>query len=470
MTGAGWPGPWTGRPANGAGVAWGGPPYAGQPYAAQPNAGQPDAGRPDTGPSYAGPPATGRYGAPPQVPIGMPAGPPPGAVAVPGPPAPGGRGRRAPRPVTPPGAPPFDAPQSYPFLMRARDWAWWRPALGLLLFGVVYTVASVVVVLVAFVTGTGPDLGFVDLTDPWVLLVTNLSLIVAIPIVWLCWAVPHGLRIGWSSSVLGRLRWRLFLPYTWRAVATLGAAIALSVALSLLTDELISGPVPALGWLLLVVFLTTPLQSAAEEYLFRGYLSQAIAAWIRAPRAGPVVAAVVTAALFSSAHLPPDFLTFFDRFVFGLAASAVVSLTGGLEAAIVLHAVNNVLVFVIAGLLGDGADTDATLTGLEGLLVVLLDVVAMGAYVAVVARSRSRVQPELRSPAVDLRGALPAGPPSGAQGAIGPSTTYAVGYAGAPPAGSPYARPSGAWHVPEPTGPPPPDERWSRRGAPGREE
>ena len=40
-------------------------------------------------------------------------------------------------------------------------------------------------------------------------------------------------------------------------------------------------------WLLLVVVLTTPLQSAAEEYLFRGYLSQAVAAWVRHPAAGP---------------------------------------------------------------------------------------------------------------------------------------------------------------------------------------
>ena len=104
--------------------------------------------------------------------------------------------------------------------------------------------------------------------------------------------------------------------------------------------------------------LTTPLQSAAEEYLFRGYLSQAIAGWIRRPAVGAVVAAVVTAALFSLAHAPGDLPTFLDRFAFGLAASAVVWLTGGLEAAIVLHAVNNVLVFVLAGALGDGVATE----------------------------------------------------------------------------------------------------------------
>ena len=125
----------------------------------------------------------------------------------------------------------------------------------------------------------------------------------------------------------------------------------------LLGDEEVTGPVASFGWLLVVVVLTTPLQSAAEEYLFRGYLSQAIAAWVRHPAVGAVVAGVVTAALFSAAHLPPDLPTFLDRFAFGLAASAVVWLTGGLEAAIVLHAVNNVLVFVLAGALGEGVAT-----------------------------------------------------------------------------------------------------------------
>ena len=50
--------------------------------------------------------------------------------------------------------------------------------------------------------------------------------------------------------------------------------------------------------------------------------------------------------------------TFLDRFAFGLAASTVVWLTGGLEASIVLHAVNNVLVFILAGALGDGIATE----------------------------------------------------------------------------------------------------------------
>jgi uncharacterized protein len=303
----------------------------------------------------------------------------------------------------PPGTPPHDVPQSFLRAMRSRDWAWWRPVLGLLLLSVVYAVAAVVVVVLSMLTGVGPDLALLDLVDPVVLLITNLSLIVAIPTVWMAWAVAHGMRPGWSSSVLARLRWRMMPRLVLLALATLGVGIGLSVLLGAASGDEFTGPIPDLGWLLLVVVLTTPLQSAAEEYLFRGYLSQAIAGWIRGPRAGAVVAAVVTAALFSAAHAPPDFLTFLDRFVFGLAASAVVWLTGGLEAAIVLHAVNNVIVFVLAGSLGEGVVTESV-PDAGAALFVLLSMLSMSAYVAVVARARRTLRPELLTPAQDLRG------------------------------------------------------------------
>lgn len=308
------------------------------------------------------------------------------------------------------GTPPHDVPRTFLQAMLSRDWRWWRPLLGLLLFGVVFSVADVVVVLVAVLTRVSPDLALENLIDPFTLLVTNLTLIVGIPTVWLAWAVAHGMGTGWSSSVLARMRWRLFAPLTWRALATLGVGVALTVVVGIAVEpDGVSGPVSGYGWLILVVLFTTPLQSAAEEYVFRGYLSQAIAGWIRAPRAGAVLAAVITATLFSLAHVPPDFLTFFDRFAFGLAASAVVWLTGGLEGAIVLHAVNNVLIFLLAGGLGEAVATD---DAGPGLLVVGLDVLAMAAYVALVARSRATLRPETLTPALDLRFPGPAAVPA----------------------------------------------------------
>ncbi|MGY1705825.1 lysostaphin resistance A-like protein [Geodermatophilus sp. SYSU D00697] len=373
---------------------------------------------------YTGPPPTGPYGAPPFVPgavHGVHSLPATGAAAGPVPwplgPVPLQQGPHTAPPglppgvrwAPPPGTPPHDVPVPYLQAMRSRDWRWWRPLLGLLLVVVVYTVAATVVLLAALVTGAFPDLQLLDLVDPGVLLITNLSLIVAIPIVWLAWVAAHGMRPGWSSSVVGRLRRRLFLPFTLLSLPTLGAGILLSVLLGFLTGAgEVTGPVASYGWLLVVVVLTTPLQSAAEEYVFRGYLSQAIAGWIRAPRAGALTAAVVTAALFSAAHAPPDLLTFLDRFAFGLAASAVVWLTGGLEAAIVLHAVNNVLAFLLAGGLGEGVTTEAVPAG-TGLVVVAVDLLAMAGYVVLVARARGRLRPETLTPALDLRPPSPRG-------------------------------------------------------------
>lgn len=397
-------------------------------------------------PPYAGPPPTGRYGAPPRVPLGPPPGGPAGWPAGPGWAPPGGlypaagppqRPPRPPRPVTPPGAPPHDTPQRYELLMRTRDWAWWRPLLGLLLFTVLYGVAAVVLVLVVYLTGVVPDLAMTDLTDVWVLLFTNASLIVAIPIVWVCWLVPHGLRIGWSSSVLGRLRWRMLLPWTWRALATLGLAVAAGLLLTVAaTDLSITGPTSSFGWLLLVVLLTTPLQCAAEEYVFRGYLTQAIAGWVGRPQAGAVVAAVLTAALFSAAHLPPDAESFLYRFVIGLVLSGVVWLTGGLEAAIALHAVNNVVIFVLAGALGEELAT-ADPGGALSWVTTLLGMSGMVAFLVWVAVASRRLRPELLSPALQL----PAPAPPAAPGR--PAW-------GTPPAQPPWGPPAapGAWAAP----------------------
>lgn len=323
--------------------------------------------------------------------------------------------------------------------MRSRDWAWWRPLLGLILFAVVYIVAASVVVVFAVVAHAAPNLAMTDLSDPLVLFITNLSLIVAIPAVWLVWVAVHGMGRGWSESVLARLRLRLFGPFALRALLTLGVAIGISVLIGILVDpSSVHGPGSDFGWLLLVVVFTTPLQSAAEEYFFRGYFSQAIGGWIRSPRAGAITAALITATLFSLAHGPTDVWAFLDRFAFGLAASTLVWLTGGLEASIVLHAVNNVLVFLLAGLLGQGVTTDDT-SG-PGLVFFVIDVLGMAAYVWLIALARHRLRPETLTAALDLRlprpavpGVLP--PPARPSGMVvsgaAPPSGYPTGY-GAP--------------------------------------
>jgi membrane protease YdiL (CAAX protease family) len=391
-----WPGPpaphqpWPARPYPPPGTWY--PPAPGHPGYPYP---PPGYGYPPPGYGYGYPPPGYGYGYPPPW-YGY--GPPPWSL---------------PKPL------PHDVPRPFLHVMRSRTWAWWKPLLGLLLLAATYTVSAILVVLLLLVLllPAGRDLlpllAQQRLDDPRVLLLTNASLVVAIPAVWLAWGAVHRMRIGWSSSVAGKLRWRLFPPWAGLALATIGAGIGISVGIDVALGTRLSGASPSFGWLLLVVILTTPLQSAAEEYLFRGYLSQAIAGWFRSERSGALVAAFVTATLFSLAHLPPDVPSFLDRFAVGLAASAVVWLTGGLEAAIALHAVNNVLVFVLAGALGEAVDGGGA-SG-AGWADLALTVLAVAGYVALVALLRRRLRPETVTAAQDLRpGALPPPPdPSG---------------------------------------------------------
>lgn len=334
---------------------------------------------------------------------------------------------------------PHPEPQPYLRLMRTANYRWWRPVLGLLAFLGCYFVAAVLVLLVAVAAGMDLDpLRLEDLTDPAVLALTNVSLIVAIPSVWVAWAV-HTERIGWASSVLGRIRWRLMWRYGLIGLAVLGVSTLLGLAFS--SDLVTTSGFDAnsYGLLILVVLFSTPLQSAAEEYVFRGYLSQAISSWIPSLTTGAVLTGLITATLFSLIHIPGDFLTFFDRFAFGLAASAAVWLTGGLEAAIALHAANNVWVFLVYGALGDSPSSDIQGDPGTAALLVAVDVLVMSLYVWIVARTRKRWHPETLSRAADRSTAmLPLAPPGPAPppgwGAAGP------GWGGQPPYGpAPYA-------------------------------
>jgi membrane protease YdiL (CAAX protease family) len=61
-----------------------------------------------------------------------------------------------------------------------------------------------------------------------------------------------------------------------------------------------------------------------------------------------VAAVLLPAVLFALAHGAQDLPIFFDRFAFGVVAGILVIRTGGLEAAIAMHVLNNFLAYAIA--------------------------------------------------------------------------------------------------------------------------
>ena len=107
---------------------------------------------------------------------------------------------------------------------------------------------------------------------------------------------------------------------------------------------------PLLPLLALIVSIV-PFQAAAEEYFFRGTLVQAIGAWSRSP--WPAI--VVSSAAFAIVHLAPLEVTIF-LFAMAVVDAWLTIETGGLEAAIAGHTVNNIAAFVLLAAMGERID------------------------------------------------------------------------------------------------------------------
>jgi membrane protease YdiL (CAAX protease family) len=193
---------------------------------------------------------------------------------------------------------------------------------------------------------------------------------------------------GTVSSVAGRLRWG------WLAVCS---AVLAVVAVPVLGAALVADP-PRGGWdgvdwdlvaqVAAISVVLVPFQAAAEEYLFRGHLAQLVGAYVRSPW----VPAVALSLLFGLAHgTEQGWWSFVDRAGFGLVAAWLTLRTGGLEAAVALHAVGNVAITLGATVVGEleqlvfGPEEPATA---ETAVIDLVLLTALAAFLIRLARRR----------------------------------------------------------------------------------
>jgi membrane protease YdiL (CAAX protease family) len=251
----------------------------------------------------------------------------------------------------PPGTP-------YHRLARTAAHRWWRPVLGTLFITVAAIVMMIGLVLVssgaAWMAGRpdGPDgvPSFGDLTDTALgfLAIALLLPLILLAVIWI-----QRRPVGTISSVTGTLRGRwllICLPVALVAVLVfLGGGLALSAVTEL--DAGFDDPLAGWGPFLTstaVLLLVVPFQAAAEEYLCRGWLLQGAGVWFRSPWL-PIVA---QAAVFAALHGWGTPFGFADLLLFGLVAGWVTVRTGGLEAAIALHVVNNVVTMLLAAAFG----------------------------------------------------------------------------------------------------------------------
>ncbi|MGL5406413.1 MAG: lysostaphin resistance A-like protein [Propionibacteriaceae bacterium] len=229
---------------------------------------------------------------------------------------------------------------------RAPKWRWWRGLLILLLAAAICLVAmillSIIQVMIDMSLGNPLPTSLSDIKlTPTMFLTNNITIACFIPASLIAHRVVSGQPWGYLSSVVGKIRWR------W-----LGSCLAICAPIwllftgteMLLSQQQIDLAVNRATWVLLAgIILTTPLQAAGEEYLIRGVMPRVIGAWIKHRYIGMVAGALISATIFMALHLAADIWLNIFYFSFGLIASLIVWRTGGLEATIAIHVVNNLV-------------------------------------------------------------------------------------------------------------------------------
>ncbi|TDD87022.1 CPBP family intramembrane metalloprotease [Actinomadura darangshiensis] len=300
---------------------------------------------------------------------------PPGPYGAPGPYGGGYGVQPVKRPWTVP------SPEGVPFHRVARNEAhrWWRPLVGSLAIAAAGMVLAIGLMLVGTIvrvlaTGEVPDPAASDTDsifgDQTADLAFNLgALAVFLPVALLgAWLVQRR-RPGTLASVAGRLRWRWMLVCCGLAILFCIMSYATSIIASAAVDDPSGGDEHWVGWgrflaPAIVIVLLVPFQSAAEEFLFRGWLLQAVGACTlenarsRVGRAFSVVfrtpwpGIVVGSALFTAGHGYTGW-GILDIFAFGAIAAWLAVRTGGLESGIAMHVFNNLIAFLGPAAIGE---------------------------------------------------------------------------------------------------------------------
>lgn len=247
---------------------------------------------------------------------------------------------------------------------------WWRPFAVAAIAGAVFVVASLVAgvvagILIAQFDPTQVDAlrallsdGSAPATLP-VLLFMLTSVAIMLPILYVGYLATLQRNLGYLWSVAGRFRWRWFAACLGVAVALQGGWLVASLALdgSLAPSTWEPAPLPdhalLLGILAFAVLL--PLQCAAEEFVFRGFLMQAVGTWVK----HPAVAIGAQIPLFVLGHLYGGW-AMLDIALFALAAGWLAWRTGGLEAPLALHLANNAAAFFVSTAVAGSIDPTET--------------------------------------------------------------------------------------------------------------
>lgn len=323
-------------------------------------------------------------------------------------------------------------PLEYHRLYRgAQNYAWWKPLVAVLLgvsiyfaFNIGYSFA-----LVPLLSVYDPEylntlfLNNGDLLDtqhPWSIVLNMGAIILMIPATLLAMLILGIRPVGRIWSVAGRVRWGLLGKTALAALVAIivmnGVGILLDVIASMWVTASDTTPAnqdpdfsvsAAITSMVLVLFLV-PFQAAAEEVVFRGAFLQVLGSWMRSPW----IAIGISTVAFAAGHIY-DIWGLLAVGIMGLVAAWLTWKTGGLEAAIAIHILNN---FAAFGVMASGFDSEtAQAESGGGLASLIAEVVGLALFAWLTLRifkrggyGRERIDTVLRAvPIAPLQAATP---------------------------------------------------------------
>lgn len=239
-------------------------------------------------------------------------------------------------------------PDYITFPKTFENYRWYKPILVLIVSFIIMLILGALV-MVAFYLVMGFDFihsvfnkGYEAFISPMAILFADLMIIIFIPSLYLASKVVKDRPFSSYSSSRGGWNFKLYFK-----------ALAIPVILYIIYmagETAIKGPAGTSHFsiaFLIVLLISVPLQSIAEEYIFRGFIMQTLGSWFNMP----LLAIVLQAIIFTLGH-GYNSLGLFETLVTGLGCGFFAWKTNGLEVSSALHTANNFSfgLFVMLGL------------------------------------------------------------------------------------------------------------------------
>ena len=228
-----------------------------------------------------------------------------------------------------------------------ENYRWFKPIIVFILTFIIMIILGIATVAAFYLIE--PELvisvfqgGYESLISPMAILFTDLIIIIFIPSLYLASKIVNDRPFSSYSSSRGGWNFKLYFK-----------ALVIPVILYIIfmsADTAFNGPASASHFsiaFLVVLFVSVPLQSIAEEYMFRGFTMQTLGSWFKIP----ILAIVLQAIIFAMGH-GYNSIGIFETFVFGLGCGFFAWKTNGIEVSSAIHTANNFCfgLFVMFGL------------------------------------------------------------------------------------------------------------------------